>query len=459
MNDIGPETLDRTIKQLVDSGEATIAEAYAIFAGYKLIIDIDATNLAREDGQTALLTLVTLASRVFHGGVYVEGCRQKPLLVPLPLGSTLQSAVLACGGRFDAAPEGAPRISIGGALKRRERFHVRTVFDGWRGGIVPADFEDALSGPARPTAMPLAPVLAAAIAIAEAFEFARTSAAAAGHFPVGMSLWGPGQRDWLTIRDDAPPLSLLPEKLWLIGLGHIGQACLWCLGVLPYASTAPLKLVLQDVDKIGRSTPSTSILSAAGMIGQYKTRMLAGWCEQRGFQASLIERLFDDRFRVSENDPAVALCGLDNLPGRRALDKVGFGLVIESGLGSRHDDFRSLRVHSLPGRRTADEIWKDAATTKSGEPGDEAVPDEYRRLRDAGVLDQCGMTTLAGKAVGAAFVGCFAATLAVSELLRLLHGGMLHESLDVDLRALGERTATINPTDLSAFNPGFVPLL
>lgn len=459
MNDIGPETLDRTIKQLVDSGEATIAEAYSIFSGYKIIIDIDLTNLEREDGQAALLTLVTLASRVFHGGVYVENCRQRPLLVPLPLGSTLQAAVLACGGRFDAAPEAAPRISIGSACNRRGRFHVRTVFDGWRGGIVPADFEDALSRATRPVAMPLAPILAAAIAVTEAFEFVRTAAVTAGHFPVGMSLWAPGQRDWLTAHKDAPSLSLLPEKLWLIGLGHIGQAYLWCLGVLPYASTAPLKLVLQDVDKIGRSTPSTSMLSSAKRIGQYKTRMLAGWCEQRGFQASLIERLFDDRFRVSEHDPAVALCGLDNLPGRRALDKVGFGLVIESGLGSRHDDFRSLRVHTLPSRRTADEIWKDAASTKSIEPSDEAVPDEYRRLRDTGVLDQCGMTTLAGKAVGAAFVGCFAATLAVSELLRLLHGGMLHESLDVDLRALDERTATINPTDLSAFNPGFVPLL
>jgi hypothetical protein len=37
-----------------------------------------------------------------------------------------------------------------------------------------------------------------------------------------------------------------------------------------------------------------------------------------------------------------------------------------------------------------------------------------------GELDRCGVTLLAGKAVGAPFVGAVAATLAVSELLRLL---------------------------------------
>jgi hypothetical protein len=53
-------------------------------------------------------------------------------------------------------------------------------------------------------------------------------------------------------------------------------------------------------------------------------------------------------------------------------------------------------------------------------------------LKD-GTLDQCGVTLLAGKAVGAPFVGAAAATLAIAEVLRLLHGGPLHELVDLDL--------------------------
>ncbi|MGF6757493.1 hypothetical protein [Paraburkholderia sp. GAS42] len=451
MINIGPETLDRTIKQLVDSGEASIEEAYAIFAGYRLVIEIDAEHLEREDGQIALVTLVSLASRVFHGGVYVEGCEAKPLLLPLPLGATIGDAIAACGGRTDEAPTDAPRIRIGSACARRVPFHIRVVFDGWRGGIVPADFADTLSDAARPPAMPLAPVLAASFAVAEAFEHVRAKNPTVGHFPAGMSLWTPHERNWLTATDGSPVLSILPEKLWLIGLGHVGQAYLWCLGLLPYEPSAPLQLVLQDTDAIGPSTPSTSILSSPSMVGHRKTREMATWAERRGFRTAIIERLFDAGFRVASTDPSVALCGLDNIPGRRALDKVGFGLVIEAGLGSRHDDFRSLRVHTLPGRRTADEIWKDAPATD-----EEHVPDEYKRLKAAGVLDQCGMTTLAGKAVGAAFVGCGAAAIAISELLRFLHGGGLSESIDLDLRAVDHLSAPPSTADMAAFNPGFV---
>ncbi|WP_434668025.1 hypothetical protein P5W99_36600 [Paraburkholderia sp. A3BS-1L] len=451
MIDIGPETLDRTIKQLVDSGEASIEEAYAIFAGYKLIIDVDPSHLERVDVQIALITLVNLASRIFHGGVYVDGLEARPLHLPLPLGATIANAVIACGGKMDGVPEDAPRITVGSTCEYRGRFHIRTLFDGWRAGIVPADYADPLSDVIRPPAMPLAPVLAASLAIAEAFEYVRTGTSTAGHFPSGMSLWSPHELNWLTVPDNAPNLAVLPEKLWLIGLGHVGQAYLWCLGLLPYEPSAALQLVLQDTDTVGPSTPSTSMLSAASMVGHRKTREMSAWAERRGFRTSIIERLFDDGFSITHTDPSVALCGLDNLPGRRALDKVGFGLVIETGLGSRYDDFRSLRLHTLPCRRTGDDIWTDMLPEKT-----EEVPSEYERLRHSGVLDQCGMTTLAGKAVGAAFVGCTAATLAVSELLRFLHGGQLHETIDLDLRGLDHRRVATNPSFLSTFNPGFV---
>jgi hypothetical protein len=112
------------------------------------------------------------------------------------------------------------------------------------------------------------------------------------------------------------------------------------------------------------------------------------------------------RYRVDaslarqDDEPAIALCGIDNAFGRRALDRVGFPFVVEAGLGRGHRDFRTIRMHTLPGSRPAAEIWK------SGTQGDD-VSDRsaYRCMLQDGELDQCGITLLAGKAVGAPLVG------------------------------------------------------
>ena len=65
------------------------------------------------------------------------------------------------------------------------------------------------------------------------------------------------------------------------------------------------------------------------------------------------------------------------------------------------------------------------------------------------------MTLLAGKAVGAPFVGSIAATLALSEVLRLLHGGVAHQLIDVDLLSLDQRVTSLHSGDFSSLNPGF----
>src|SRR6202011_4427962 len=118
--------------------------------------------------------------------------------------------------------------------------------------------------------------------------------------------------------------------------------------------------ILQDIDIITPSSESTSILSDATLVGSRKTRAMATWAESRGFTTALYELPFYDAFTRTESYPAVALCGLDNALGRRALDKVGFPLVIEAGIGRGYRDFRTIRLHTLPGTRSADEIWTPA---------------------------------------------------------------------------------------------------
>ena len=293
-------------------------------------------------------------------------------------------------------------------------------------------------------------MLASGLAVNEAFLFMNGGMPAAGRRALGLSLWRPDREaDWLQSDQSEPALTYLPSRLWLIGLGHLGQAYLWGLGLLPYQEPADVALVLQDIDGITESTESTSILTDSAMIGQRKTRAMAAWAERRGFATALQERMFAADFERQPEEPAVALCGLDNAAGRRALDQVGFDFIVEAGLGRGHRDFRTMRLHVLPGRRAAADIWKQTSEGEKveGQPA-------YAKLMEDGELDRCGMTLLASKAVGAPFVGSIAATLALSQVLRPLHGGAVYQLIDIDLLGLDQRLASRHPDDFGEFNPG-----
>jgi hypothetical protein len=452
MNTFGPaETLHRLVKQVIDSGIASsVEEAKAIFLGYRLAFSIGEAEVHHPAHQAALLTAIALARRVFLGGVTVAGPIDVPLAVPLPLGENLRAAIEAVGAQctIDKIADG-PRIFIGGQPRPRAAgFRLRTVYAGWRGGVVPAHSE--FSG-GEEHVMPLAPMLAAAVAVSEAFFHVQGYTTVAGRRRVGFSLWQPARADWLCADSSAPMLSYLPSNLWLIGLGHLGQAYLWALGLLPYPQPTGLSLVLQDVDDITPSTESTSILSELNMAGTKKTRAMAAWAERRGFATSILERLFDASLTRTEDEPAIALCGLDNALGRRALDRVGFRFIVEAGLGRGHRDFRTIRMHTLPGKRTADEIWSAAV-----EQEDLASRAAYQKMLHEGALDRCGITLLAGKAVGAPFVGATAGCLVVAEVLRLLHGGALHQLIDLDLQSVEHRAVVRQTRDFSTLNPGYV---
>lgn len=447
---IPADSLHRLVKHAVDSGAAeSIAAADAMFRGYQLAVELDASAAADPVQQATLLTSVALARRVFLGGVTVSGPLEAELAVPMPLGRTLWEAVHTLGGTPGNGGRGAPTIVIGnGAGARREGFCIRTAVCGWRAGILPIHSELT---PGQGPAMPLTGMLSAAFAINEAYLFASGGAPAAGRRAVGLSLWHPSpDADWLESDPDEPALAYLPSRLWLIGLGHLGQAYLWGLGLLPYRTPGDVSLVLQDIDTITPSTESTSILSDGAMVHQKKTRAMATWAERRGFAAAILERRFTGDFKRQPDEPGIALCGLDNAAGRRALDQVGFDLIVEAGLGRGHRDFRTMRLHTLPGRRSAAEIWNSAGKADNVEDRP-----AYTKLLDEGVLDRCGMTLLAGKAVGAPFVGAAAAALALAEVLRLLHGGRLHQLIDLDLLSPDQRLAALHSRDFSRLNPGF----
>jgi hypothetical protein len=92
---------------------------------------------------------------------------------------------------------------------------------------------------------------AAAMGISETFNVLRGRPGNdAGHRPVSLNLWNPGQSD-----GDGPVLRYAPVQWWLVWLGHLGQAYSWGLSWLDYAEPSLVQVVLQDTD---RTTPPTT---------------------------------------------------------------------------------------------------------------------------------------------------------------------------------------------------------
>jgi hypothetical protein len=436
---------NRLAKLDLDLGEAGDPEqALARLHSYSTHIAVGPEIRDSVTHQIALLTFVNITARFALGGVTVSGVEEAPLLAPWR-GENLLAAVRELGGKPGAPVAGRPLAIIGSmeALEGEEAFQL--TFEGWRGGIVP-------SGKARlreTGVIAPAAVLAAAIGAAETFAMLRGESGA-GRCAKGLSIWRPdGDENWLGEVSDGPLLAALPTNLWVLGLGHLGQAFLWALAMCPYADTSAVILALQDTDTITGSTASTSILTLPGMRGR-KTRCVAKALERLGFTTALVERPFDDRFQRRPDDPSVLICGVDNALARNQLEAPGFAFIVEAGIGRTANDFRSVRLHTFPARRKAAELW--TAAPLEVQPGLDDAPG-YRRLRERGV-DQCGLTRLAGTAVGAPFVGTIAAVLMLGQVLRLLHGDAPDAVVDLDLRALDACRAV--PNDRAPlYNPGF----
>jgi len=351
---ITADELNRVVKLVMDSGEArTLAEAQQMVNGYQLAICVGADIARSATRQAALLTAVNTARRCFLGGVQIEGNLDIPLLVPWSTCRTVLEAVVDLQGlSVNKTDAEIPHIVIGDApeIDAKGEFAVRATFNGWSGGVVPIDSGERLEEKIEFTP---AGVLAGALAVGEAFQFVRGDRDLSGHRDVGLSLWQPEPDiNWLDA-NSGPRLSYLPSRLWLIGLGHLGQAYLWTLGLLPYADPQAVQLVLQDFDSLVNANGSTSPLTKQSMIGMKKTRAMAKWCERRGFRADIYERRFAPNFRLDDVEPSLALSGVDNALARANLDRVGFRYVIDAGLGRGPQEYLTLQVHTLPASRTA----------------------------------------------------------------------------------------------------------
>jgi hypothetical protein len=425
-----PDHLHRTAKYFMDSGRAETAEdAVEMLSRFGLTITVDTVAAATVNGQIALLTLVNAARRTMLGGIEVEGVGDQPVMTRLATEQTLRAAVERLGAAcVERARDDWPRAIIGDNAPASPAPAWRLQWVGWRGGVVPATWPAEMAG----DAIALAPAMASAACVGEVFAWHAGDQAMAGRRASGLSIWNPGEA-WMDPDPTEPPMRHLPTRLWLIGLGNLGQAFAWALASLPYPEGCETMLMLQDYDKMAVSNDSTSLLAVPEQPTAMKTRWVGDWLERRGFDVRHEERRFGAWTRRHHLEPGAALCGVDNAIARAALEDAGFDLVVEAGLGAGTQGFRNFSLHCFPGPKRASALWGGAAASATA-PDVSTMP-AYKAMKEKGV-ERCGLTQLASRTIGVPFVGLTAAILAVGELLRRLHGGGAMELVSGSLMAL-----------------------
>jgi hypothetical protein len=439
------ENLHRGAKYFMDTGRAqSAADALEILTRFGLTIEVGPEIITSRDHQVALLTLVNCARRMFLGGVHVVALPSAPLMADLVVAKTLREAVEVLRGELVEAPvAGWPSALVGSVPSRhRDRPEWQLTWNKWRGGVTPTSGHRL----SEADSCGLGPSVAAAVCAGEAFLYHAGDHPMAGRRASGVSLWRPCA-DWLLEDDTEPSITYLPSRLWLIGLGNLGQAYLWMLGALDYANRGEADFVLQDFDRIAESNDSTSLLSDLPLVGRMKTRAMSVWLERQGFRTSLEERRFGPYSKRAPDEPAVALCGVDNKLARSYLERAGFDWVIETGLGSGPTAFQNFSLHTFPSSLQAADLWADSEST---EPAPTISQPAYSTDKHPS-LDECGLAQLASRTIGVPFVGLLAAAFAIAEILRRLHGGTGFEVISGSTAALEDIEMSSTPSSVYAF--------
>jgi hypothetical protein len=453
MNWPSRDAYGRTTKLLVDAGRAaTPADAEAILGGYVLQISARVTGGFDEPAQAALLTAVNAGRRAFKGGVKVKVEGDAYASIPWARGLTIEESVVEFGGEIVARLDSTlPTLVIGGEGSGSVGAPVLHLgWDSWVGYATPTPQKRG-----QADAIVLAGVVAAALGVSEMFQYCQ-GAVGPGERAVGLSLWAPGS-DWRERSDGEPRLDYLPSSLWILGLGHLGQASIWSLGCLPYSPTDHVSLHLMDTDEFVLANLDTGLLADAAAIREKKTRVVMRRLAGIGFDSAIVERLFDGTVRTTGSEPVLALAGFDNPEARRLVEE-SFSLIIDAGLGSGPDDYLDVLVHEFPSELKAVDAFPIRTPVKQNLA--DAYEEEIRRQVADGAVEaevRCGMVEAAGATVGAAFVGAIAGALSVAAVLRQLHGGPHYSVTSVNLAEPEfASTASDSVVTWSEINPGFI---
>jgi hypothetical protein len=430
------DELDRTAKILIDLGLVRDPDGAGQYLE-RMVLQVAVGPEIIDDAtaQAALLTTVNAGRRAFKGGVHVALSVDPVIGTGWGADAKISSMISIYGGTIvNAVTPDHSTLVIGlpKAVAGKPILHL--TWDGWAAGVVQKS-EDRLGGHSSS----IAGVLAAGLGISEAFQQALGNVVA-GRRDIGISLWRP-DLDWRSLEALGPAIEFLPAKLWLIGLGHLGQAYAWTLGLLPYKNQSECDVGLMDFDRAVAGNMATQMLTTEDGVEERKSRILASALQGLGFSTRVVERAFDEHFRVissanpDRDEPLVALCGFDDAGPRRLAGGAGFELIVDAGLGAGPEEYLDIVLHTFPAAIAPADAYPEGPIRE--QPVRAAYEEEIRRQVAAGADEtaaRCGILDIAGVTVGAAFVGVITSTLVIADLLRVLHDGASYAVIALDLR-------------------------
>ena len=338
------QNFDRLARAMMERHRVSYARAREMLGTLRLEIICGKDVWESAALQAALLTAINTGKRAFRGEVGVDLPGNVALRVPWPGAATLSDVARSLGAEEIRQTNAATTRSMNLGNPRNAADGIRVLCDGWRAVLVPADCdENIICG----SDFALAGIFAAALGVAHSFLNAAGIIHREIDEPMGISLWRPDLH-WRDPDATGPPLENLPAKLWFLGLGHLGQAYAWTIGLLPFASQPASMIYLQDFDVVEEGNWSAGLFCERDHVGRLKTRVVAEWLKRRGFNTRLIERPFGGDMKRAINEPRVALSGFDNAESRQMLEDVGFELIVDASLGASLDHFDRIVLRTFP---------------------------------------------------------------------------------------------------------------
>ena len=417
--EIQPENANRLAIGLSIQRRIPYHQAEQILRSLTLKLIVNESQLDNPAFQAALLTAFATGNRCFLGGVELQIPPNTPLVLPLHGYANFNDA-MAVTGYDNKKIENTPSATVIFGDCANEFPNTSIVeCDSWRACVRnPGDTNEFIRGDGDNFA--LGGVFAGGLAVYRSFLKATGIDARSLEEPLGISLWNPTS-DW-RVPLTKKLLRQIPNKYWILGLGHLGQAYLWNLALLPFPDRKEVQFLIQDFDIIEAANRETGILATQSSVGRKKARYIAEWLDFQGFTTFATERRYSGHDRRAENEPSLALCGFDKAQPRSFLEKTGFDFIIECGLGSTLSDFDCIDVHTFPGNEiSAEERWAHVVDTHK------SANEDVLSLFGAkdGKCAQLAIDT-AGKAVSTSFVGAMAGALVVAEALKLFNKGDRH---------------------------------
>lgn len=429
-----PDNFSRISKYHVDAQELSPAEAARLRAEHRVTLVLGEEVAGSATLQAAVLTAAATAVRCFPGAVDFRASSNPSVKVAWPGNVGLCDALVELGAAKAerVTPLGTSNMFFGSPSEWADGLQV--TFDRWVGAVAPVGDGFRLR---ERDGCAIAGVLAGSLAVAEEFFRFTSIHPEASLRQVGLSLWNPLE-PWRTDAAAGPMLDYLPSEFWALGLGHLGQAYLWTLGLLPFSAPQNVDIMLTDFDRVVTANHETGLLSYPSHDGRLKTRVAMSWLEARGFKTRLVERAFDEGTRRHDGEPRLALAGFDGSGPRWLLDQAGFAHVIDCGLGGSADNFDTIALHTLPHPEfSAEKLWPRDGQADSAERAQTLARSNrvYERVR---AEHGCGEFELASRSVAVPFVGTTAAGLALAEAARAVIGGVRLGSAHGRLSALNQ---------------------